>query len=301
MDVNYSIASEEDVNEFLFVVGSFVNEADKGNEDAIANMLDFERVLRETEDCDIVREYYNIQTGKSPMTIDDYEVNPIDVVAKRLKISKTKCNNMFCEQIKNIIDTNNELWYYWFCKNYKDKYEDKSNRKPKAFVNSCIPDEHYKELDYNLKHGNTSSPYTEYSEYPDDLKDLIKVYNQENNVNLKIGYYQDIVDLKKHYGIKIEDKKATVKTKICGYTDKFEENVNEYQFDDLQSSINEYNYNEIINSAYDNLTEKQFKLFHMYYMSGFTMDEIAKTLNMSKQNVSKGIKLALDNINKDLF
>lgn len=318
-DRNYystSLSSEEDILEILHTLDAMKKDVDKGNYEALAVVLDFEKLFLRNDVC---REYHTTLIGDSPFVVQDYGKNILDLVSERLNIPKQQCEDILYNSINEMIEENKELWLNWVNKNFKGKIKVKKNRKSQL---STIDDSSFYQTDFNRKYIVNNKMYKELG-YPSDLQELIDVQKKNQNridelnslkkakkitkelreelrkrIRFNIGLWEDINILKKHYGIQIQNNMVKEKVKIVSYSEN-DLDIEDYQTDN-DFIIDEWQLHRIKETASDVLTDKQLVIFNLYYISGLTQQQIADLINETRGHISRDLKISLEKIRKNL-
>lgn len=314
---DYSLSSVEDVYKTLWFLDIIYQEKENGNTEAMAIYNDLAELFNQNKVCDT---YLKIQTGKIPLSHNDYGKEIIEIVAKKLKMGRYECEKILNESIKKVVEMNFEKWEK--CVNQRFKGE------VIASSYSCEKDdEKLKQLDYNIKYKNSTS-YVE-SEYPDDLKTLIdiqksikdKIKNLKNKKRLNkkdkeqlrklttyhIDVCKDISILKEHYKIPIANTNKKGSLEFTSYDENFGflyEDDEDYTVQALELKNdkleNEYSIWRIKQIAKEVLTKKQLVIFNLYYIAGMTQQEIGDLLGMTKQAVNDFTKKIITKIKNNI-
>ncbi len=121
--------SFEDVYDGLWMLDALIDGYENMNVEAIVTKVDFYNLL-ETVESPVLNEYVSIQTGKNPMTVDDYSLEITEVIANRLNISLEECEDRLTKAIELLLAQKHREWFVNYLNNYKGKYI-KSTKKEK--------------------------------------------------------------------------------------------------------------------------------------------------------------------------
>ena len=141
--------------------------------------------------------------------------------------------------------------------------------------------------------------YAKFYEYDDlyqiariGIIEAVRTYNSEKGTKLLTHVFNTIT-----FNIKKLLMKKTNFTLVTFDDDISEENLI-YCMDDFTKDIEN---SQTINKILMNLTEKQKNIIFMKYIEGYTVNEIARILGCSHQNISYICKTAEKAINENIF
>lgn len=330
---NISYSSKEDICKIFKIIDIIYEDAYKGNKEALVIINDIQNLI--DEDDFVLREYINIQIGKKPLTVKDCNVKIIDVVAERLGLGYEKCEEEFYKSISKIQNKNMELWRKWIENNKNNMFfVNKTIKNDKKEQKISIIDENkLKELDY-IKKYLVPKYIFESNSYPKNLQELIKFdkynlkvlkdlsekyKNDKKNSKLKdeirkrtnydIELSKDIVILKKHYNVKIKNtnKKGKNKNipiqfiKDSELTSRIKELENDVLIDKLRLIENAISIAKIDSFTELKLTKKQKEIFDMYYKDGYTQQQIADRIKVTRPYITKALKNIINKIKNNVM
>lgn len=300
-DISYS--SFEDIRDIFYRLSEIAVDASDGNKEALCILHDINNYI---QDNDVLIEYYNIQTGENPLTVDDYDLDIFDIISNRLNLKYDLVKKYFNDGIHELVNKNHDKWVDRINIRYKNHLFVKEDSQP---LQSKISEQSYKDLDYQKKYCSHINKKNEGSH--DELINLIKIFSNNKNkieelqsiqnktkeqmreYSKRITYSkqlsEDIRILKDHYNIdykipEINDNHYTLRD-------------NEYPINNCDSDwITE----KITSIAEECLSEKQYLIFNLYFLCGLSQNEIANIVKTSRQNITRFIKDIVKNLQDNL-
>lgn len=331
-----SFSSTEDVYDFLLRLDLIYDDSRNGNTEAICLYADFIRLLDSVENVTIVKMYHDIQLGLSPMTVDDYGLDILEVIVKRTNLPMKEIVFGLNREMDTIVEQNKVNWTNSININYKNTYLGalEENKEPKQ--NFGVNESENLRIDFMRKYIYPSTLYDK-TDLPQDLEEMLTLqrntkdkvkelqalvlkYKKKDNkrhndfktrlkqmTNFKIQIDKDVVLLKKHYNIPIESNNKKGKTSFMSYDLNNQEVLKGHQdvqreqilssYDKIDSHIQVGKIKEI---AEKTLTKKQLLIFNLYYFGEMTQQEIAGIIGDNQPNVKNDIKRILVKIRKNM-
>ena len=331
-----SYSSEEDIYDILWLLDIILQDAQKGNKEALITLMDLKNLM--TVNNPVFNEYTNIQMGFKPMKLEDQGKEIIEVVASRLNMPKKECEKQVLNAVLHIKKTNLNNWYDCINKNYKshivaarkknfvDALVFLPRRTLASHEGSKITSESLWQGDYCKKYVVAKHIYKG-DTYPEDLQELIELLNSNKikldklkaiklrtgseksemnkRIKLDISIRDDINILKDHYKIprnhNYTEGQDVSNNELMYYKRKpieFEELV-EKEYDNSEA-LNEWQVEKIKNIASKILTKRQLVVFSLYYESRLTQQEIASIINDDQRNVADAIKRIIKKIKEKI-
>ncbi|MED1665760.1 sigma-70 family RNA polymerase sigma factor [Brevibacillus laterosporus] len=319
---NYSFSSVEDITELLWIYDGLIYDKEKFNVDALVTLVDFEELIK---DSDLIQEIVNIQKGITPLSPNDESLDMISVIAKRKNLSKEDCEKKLLKEIKKVNKKNNKKWINYIEENWKNKLINTQKVKSKSI--EWLPKENFIIADFSRKHLKTK-PVLNEELLPNDLQELMtilkkneekikliknlkqKTQKEKTELRKRINYNKtlsaDIQILKQHYGLSV---KSTDKQKnLIHLTNEeiiYYENGKKKEFDLVDQEYcyhiqNEWYIEKVKKLADSILTDKQKIIFTLYFIDGFTQQEIADILCENRPNISSDLKRIRNKLNKNM-
>jgi len=311
---NMVFTSFEDVYDGLWMLDALIDGYENMNVEAIVTKVDFYNLL-ETVESPVLNEYVSIQTGKNPMTVDDYSLEITEVIANRLNISLEECEDRLTKAIELLLAQKHREWFVNYLNNYKGKYI-KSTKKKRSQLHDL---NNWQEIDYKKKYmwKNNISPDSKYSselnqllDYRKDNLDEIKklenrsALNQNQVEKLKflkknqVSIDKDVSELKKWIGIPLCRNNNKGKKEIHSFNENIDsdQEINTYDNNILDS----LNYHKIQRIADKVLTDKQKVIFYLHFENQLQQEEIADIVDDTQGHVSRDIKKIIEKIKKNL-
>jgi hypothetical protein len=290
---DYTYNSKEDFYRLLFRIDYIYLESLKGNYEALCLIEDFCSIVK----TKLLSDFIKISCGiiKSDPNKDIFEC-----IAIYNNITIDNCKKILDKEIEQTIQSKRQLWSYNVKINLNNK--EKNNKKRYSYTTK-IDNETYNKLDYKQKYDRFNINYNE--NYPEDLKEVIHTYNSIQNrikhlptgkeknklINILKSYYNDIIDLKKHYNLKIDYMKSPTKKSSTTYS------LQEWDLKDEDNTYRDVCFIDYIDKIVaDNCTEKQQKIYYMYFKLKMTQKEIGEILDIGQPRVSKHINSISNNI-----
>ncbi len=312
-----SMSNEEDVFKTLWMLDQMVYDSLNDNKEALVQLIDFYEALPPSNKA--IHEYIAIQTGASPLQVS-YEIEGIYVkneislfIAKRLGITKEECELQLLEGVKHMIDYNSRKWFKVIGKKMHYGYKEAAR---KVFYQTNNKENITAIKKKGTVQGSACEDAMQYigeleksiSENQKRLKELRakkeRNHFEKEELNKRIKYdkqlYEDLNIIKGSYGIggRTNDIVHAIRTiEKSGYSD-------EILIDDNSHCMNESHENltyawqteKIKNLAHEELTERQYIIFYLYYFCGLTQQTIGMLLKDSKGNICTQIQKVIKKI-----
>jgi len=333
-DTSYS--SEEDIYDILWLLDIIFQDAQKGNKEALITLRDLNNL--DTKYNPVFDEYCYIQMGFRPMKLEDQGKEIIEVVAKRLNMTKEECERKMLVAVLHIKKTNLNNWYDYINKNYKShiiaarkkNFVDYLISLPKITLashdGSNITSESLWQVDYCKKYVVAKHIYKG-DTYPEDFQELIelqgkneilvkalsknkdKTKNEKTELSKRIKLQktlqEDINILKDHYRIPrnhyyTESQDVSYK-ELMYYKKKLppHEEYIEREYDSTEV-LDEWQIEKIKDIANKILTKRQLVVFSLYYESRLTQREIANILTEDQGNIAHDLKRIIKKIKENI-
>jgi predicted DNA-binding protein YlxM (UPF0122 family) len=299
-----SYSSVEDLEKIIFLIDLIEQQKNKFNYEAMAVYLDIMSIVA---NYPFVREYIDILLGRKPTK--NINSGTIETVAARMSVDIETCVKRIHKELTKIVNKNKELWTKTIGK--QKPYILKENVVENSLEHEDRELENIK-LDYVRKYNVPTFKYPDVI-MPDDLREMIefqklneqiltelkktkkKTFQEKGELKKRIKWnkeiFQDIEILKHHYGLSCESEFAKDK----GSSTKVETHV-----DELGKGFDEWEISKIMDISDKILTAKQQIIFNLYYLDGFTQQEIADILGSIQQDIKKDIKRIASKIKKNI-
>jgi len=309
------LTDEESAYEMLWILDRIFTDAESGEEDAILLYNDIINVFNKVSNR-VLNEYVSIQTGKSPMCLEDHGKSIVEVIGERLSLNVKNVNREVNKSIKQAIELYNDTWLRCLKNKYSDTITAATNKK-KEIYESRISDESYYEIDYKIKYlRNKKYEKRNISEIEDLLqikennskrleelrKIKTKTKKEKKELNSRIKMSKQINDDLEEYGHHIERIRSNKIHIIGGYNEELGNAQQEMAEIELESGldnvIDEYNIEKIKLIAEEVLSPKQYIIFNLYYFGNLKQVEIAEITGENKNTITKNIQRLMDKIIK---
>jgi len=326
--IDISFTSEEDIYKLLWMFDMLFEEAYQGNAEALCIVNDFYNMM-DKENKSLL-EYVKIQTGKSPLTVNDYDRELAEVIAERLNITKEECEKQIYKGVLDLKNKNYDLWVEWINNIYKNIRVDYMDKKEND-INYNVDEEKLKQLDYIKKYCVPKYLFKG-EEYPKDLQDLIDIQKENfkrlndlkeklktdkqnkqlkeeirKRINYDIELRKDILILKRHYQIPIEKTNWKGSATNVSFEEFQIQNMSDFerekqdtlrnQYDDIEDKWQVEKIKEI---AKEKLTIRQYVIFNLYFVNELNQVQISDILDCTKQSISSELQQIIKKIKKNL-
>jgi hypothetical protein len=300
-DLSYS--SPEDIYDILFSLDTIFEEYQNGNKEACCIYCDIINLSKQINNP-ALNEYINIQTGVSPLTIEDYDKTLVEVISERLNLTLSDCEDELYSSIMKMSQLNNELWEEVILIHYLNKKVNSTTTYTLPPTN--ITNESYWNLDYEKKYIFSKHSHVSNGQ-PEDIRGLLEIIEKNNQkieqttdkkerkkrIKYKIELLKDLSILKKHHDIPINQKNNQGTFYEIPYND---EDIMDYQ-DDVSDL---WKYDKITAIANKVLTPKQLIIFNLYFLCNLKQTEIAEIVNETQGHISRDLNIAIDKIKKNI-
>lgn len=333
-----SFSSFEDVYDVLLKLDLIHNDFKDGNLYAGFIYNDLVNLIKKINNSQYIKLYHDIQLGIIPMIVFDHDKTIEEFAAEKLNISSYEYIEKLNENIQDIVNLNCILWLESINKTYKNKLIKNESDDKKILTH--INDEKLKELDFIRKYVYSNERYQldelpkdiqelyDFRDYIikkiDEFKDMKEKYYEKDDVlfeyyksrlsqyeTIKIGVNKDISILKKHYSIpKGNQNNKGKKEFISYYSDdgsipnkvlikhEYQNYHNKLsQHEKLESEVYVSKIKEIAKKI---LTNRQYIIFELYYLNGFTQQETADIMGIPRPNVTSELKIIINKIKKNM-
>jgi len=333
-DTSYS--SEEDIYDILWLLDIILQDAQKGNKEALITLKDLNNLL--TIYYPVLSEYCNIQMGFKPMKLEDQQKEIIEVVSSRLNMTKEECEREILIAVLHIKKTNMNNWYNCINKNYKNYIVAASKKNfvdalislPRrtlvSYEGSKITSESLWQVDYCKKYVVAKHIYKG-DIYPEDLQELIELQskneilvktlskNKDKNkqeklelskrIKLRKTLQEDINILKDHYRIPrnhyYTESQDVSHKELMYYKKKLppREEYVEREYDNTEV-LDEWQVEKVKDIANKILTKRQMVIFSLYYEARLTQLEIANIVNDTQGHIARDLKQIIKKIQNNI-
>jgi len=307
------LTDEESAYEMLWILDRIFTDAESGEEDAILLYNDIINVFNKVSNR-VLNEYVSIQTGKSPMCLEDHGKSIVEVIGERLSLNAEDINREINESIKQAIELYNDAWLRCLKNKYGNTITVTPNKKKETYE-SRIPDESYYEIDYKIKYlRNKKYEKKNITEIEDLLqvkennnkrleelrKIKTKTKEEKKELNSRIKMSKQINDDLEEYGHYVERIRSNKIHIIGGYNEELgnaQQEIHDIELETgLDNIIDEFNIEKIKIIANEILTPKQVIIFNLYYFGNLRQVEIAEILGEDKRVISKNIIRLTDKV-----
>lgn len=284
------------------------------NTEALATKVDLLNLADEVKSS-VLNEYILIQSGKKPMTNEDYNKEITEVIAERLDITLEECESELIKAIELVMSQNYRQWFRYYLNYYKGEFvnSDETNSPPFDDLDG------WEDIDFRKKH-LWKRNIKQDEIFPDELNELLEY--REDNLS-KLQWYQsrgrltekqhkklkflkrnqieidkDISEAKRSFNIPINNNNQHGRSERVSFDDSIDqaEPLNTYDEKTLDSMA----YHKVIKIADKVLTDKQRVIFYLYFESNLSQSEISQIIDDNQGNISRALHASIEKIKKEL-
>lgn len=265
----YNFGSKKAIKYFLKCYSNLIELKQRGNQDAVEVLTDFELILKKINNPKIINQYIDIESGNMEVCdkVKYFGKNPLEIISSKSRMSLDKVKEMFDLELEKIVKINGKEDFEMEMPIYI--YKDKKKESKEEIEYS----------EYLQKLKEEEKKLREKIEEEEDSK------NKKNLINMKKDLTKMISDEyeKEGIGYKKRESKSIKKNQVM--YDNYIDNVPE----DL--SFNGIAVVEQIDSiAKAVLDLDEYKIFTLYYAINYTQEEISEILGVKQQTISYQIK-----------